>query len=182
MCASGPYSGMGGNVRFRSMLLGNTRFSQRRFRNTRLYKTAFLFAVSLVLLAGGCSEEEHQGESSDFDEGTLSSSSGPAETTGSLRQTPEAVPEGSDAGEVSLRVEGAKSTRFSGICTVGNREEVISGSPPESYSFEDLPFSCTVEKQDSRGGNLKVTVVAGDSARSVQQTNAEGGTIELSYE
>ena len=164
-------------MRFRGMLLIDT-----RFHNTRLCKAASLFIFSLVLLASGCSEENPQGESSDFDEGTLSSSTRPSETTSGLRQTPEAVPEGSDAGEVSLRVEGAKSTRFSGICTVGNREEVISGTPPESYSFEDRPFSCTVEKQDPRGGNLKVTVVAGDSARSVQQTNAEGGTIELSYE
>ena len=168
---------MGGNVRF-----PNTRFFSTRFRNTRLRKAAFLSALSLILLAGGCSGQDTQGESSEFDEGTLSSSTGPAETTGGLQQTPEAVPEDSGAGEVSLRVEGAESTRFSGICTVGEREEIISGSPPRSYTFEDRPFSCTVEKQDSRGGNLKVTVVAGDSARSVQQTNAEGGTIELSYE
>lgn len=162
-------------MRFRGMLLSN-----KRFRNTRLCKSASLFVFSLALLLGGCSGEEPQGESSGFNEGTLSSSTRPAETTGGLRQTPEAAPEGS--GEISLRVEGAESTRFSGICTVGGREEVISGSPPKSYTFEDRPFSCTVEKQDSRGGNLKVTVVSGDSARSVQQTNAEGGTIELSYE
>lgn len=177
MCASGPYSGMGGNVRFR-----NTQFFSTQSRNTRLCGAAFLFALSLVLLAGGCSGQEPQSESSEFNEGTLSSSTRPAETTGGLQQPPRAAPEDSVAGEVSLRVEGAEGTRFSGICTVGEREEIISGSPPRSYTFEDRPFSCTVEKQDSRGGNLKVTVVAGDSARSVQQTNAEGGTIELSYE
>lgn len=147
----------------------------------RLGKAASLLAFSLLLFVGGCSGEEPQGESSDFDEGTLSSATRPAETTGSLREAPEAAQEG-DSREVSLRVEGAESTRFSGICTTGEREEIISGSPPQSYSFEDRPFSCTIEKQDSRGGNLKVTVVAGDSARSVQQTNAEGGTIDLSYE
>ena len=162
------------------MLLSNMRFRNTRPCKAASRKAASLFVLSLVLLAGGCSGEGSQGESSEFNEGTLSSSTRPAETTGGLRQAPEAAPEGS--GEVSLRVEGAESTRFSGICTVGDGEEIISGSPPKSYTFEDRPFSCTEEKQDSRGGNLKVMVVAGDSARSVQQTNAEGGTIELSYE
>lgn len=148
--------------------------------NTRLRRVTPLFVFSLVLIVSGCSEQEPQGESSDFNEGTLSSSTRPAETTGGLQQNREAAPSGAE--EISLRIEGAESTRFSGICMVGDRQEIISGSPPKSYSFEDRPFTCNVEKQDSRSGNLQITVVSGDSARSVQQTNAEGGTIEISHE
>ena len=64
---------------------------------------------------------------------------------------------------------------------MGDREYVISGSPSKTYSFEERPLSCRIKKQDPADGNLKVTVVSGDSTRSVQQTNAEGGIVDVSH-
>lgn len=143
-------------------------------------KTTSLPALSLVsivvVVISGCSGGDTTPETvgQDFPEGTLSSSSEPTEATS---------PTGSTSGRgksILLRVEGGKNTRFSGLCTVGDREYVISGAPSKTYSFEDRPLSCRVEKQDSGGGNLKVTLVSGDSTRSVQQTNAEGGIVDIS--
>jgi hypothetical protein len=130
-----------------------------------------------VLLAGGCSGEDIPAETSgqDFKEGTLSSSNEPETTEGLAEST-----EGSGK-KTLLRVEGGKRTRFSGLCKAGNREYVISGSPSKTYVFEASSFSCRIEKQDAGGGNLKVTMVSGDSTRSVQQTNSQGGTVDVSH-
>lgn len=145
-------------------------------------KPTSLLLLSPVLLAllliGGCSGGEpppETGEREDFQEGTLSSNK-TAETTANLEEGTGVSGEG-----ILLRVEGGKSTRFSGLCTVGDREYVISGAPSRTYTFEDRPFSCRIRKQDSNDGNLKVTVISGDSTRSVQQTNAEDGIVDVSH-
>lgn len=136
-------------------------------------------ALAVVLLAGGCSggetpPPETSGEG--FKEGTLSSSNEPETTEGLAEST-------DGSGEKTLlRVEGGKSTRFSGLCKAGNREYVISGSPSKTYVFEASSFSCRIEKQDAGGGNLRVTMVSGDSTRSVQQTSSQGGTVDVSTE
>lgn len=134
-------------------------------------------AFAVVLLAGGCSGEETSPETSGrgFEEGTLSSGNEPETTEGLAGST-------AGSGErTMLRVEGSKQTKFSGLCKAGNREYVISGSPSKTYVFESSSFSCRIEKQDAGGGNLKVTMVSGDSTRSVQQTNSQGGTVDVSH-
>jgi hypothetical protein len=140
--------------------------------------TALISLVVLAVLVGGCATEEsppETGQREEFREGTLSSNK-TTETTASLQEGA-----GSSGQGILLRVEGGQGIRFSGLCTVGDREYVISGAPSKTYTFEDRPFSCRIQKQDSTGGNLKVTVVSGDSTRSVQQTNAEGGTVDVSH-
>lgn len=135
-------------------------------------------AMLAVFLTSACATEEpppQTGKREEFREGTLSSDR-TAETTTGLREGTA----GSEDG-LLLRVEGGKGTRFSGLCTVGDREYVISGAPVKTYSFERQPFSCRIQKQDSTGDNLKVTVISGDSTRSVQQTNAEGGIVNVSH-
>lgn len=136
-----------------------------------------LFALAVVLLASGCSGGDTPPGTSerDFEEGTLSSSNEP-ETTKDLAESTAGSGE-----KTMLRVEGGKRTRFSGLCKAGNREYVISGSPSKTYVFESSSFSCRIEKQDAGGGNLKVTMVSGDSTRSVQQTNSQGGTVDVSH-
>lgn len=141
--------------------------------------TSLLSLVLMTVLVSGCTTEEpappRTGDREDFKEGTLSSSK-TAETTSSLQEGTAGSGEG-----ILLRVEGSKRTRFSGLCTVGDREYVINGAPSKTYSFKESPFSCRIKKQDPTGGNLKVTVVSGDSTRSVQQTNAEGGIVDVSH-
>ena len=156
--------------------------------------TKALVAASLVffsLLVGGCSNDSgpssdgtgSRGKSDGFEEGTLVSSSDGPETTGEA-PLPEATlgPE-PDSPAVLLRLEGDPGTTFSGICTVGSKQSVLSGRIPKRYAFDPRGrrLSCRIEKRDPGGGDLKVILVAGDTTRSVQQTNTRGSVINVSY-
>ncbi len=157
-------------------------------RRTTTALAAALFVVSL--LAGACSDEG-DGEGSGSTRGTTGSegntptpsTTGP-ETTGNT-PPPEAIlgPE-PDSPDVVLRLEGDPKTTFSGICAVGGRESVLSGRVPKRYAFDPKGkrLSCRIQKQDPGGGNLKVILTAGDTTRSVQQTNARNGVITISYQ
>jgi hypothetical protein len=60
---------------------------------------------------------------------------------------------------------------------------VLSGQVPKRYAFylKGRQLSCRIEKRDGGTGDLKVLLVAGEATRSVQQTNAPGGVIKVSY-
>ncbi len=83
-----------------------------------------------------------------------------------------------------LRLEGDPKTTFSGICTVGGEESVLSGRVPERYAFDldGQKLSCRIQKQDSGEGDLKVILTANDTTRSVQQTSTREGVIDISYQ
>jgi hypothetical protein len=91
--------------------------------------------------------------------------------------------EAPDSPAVSLRLEGDPGTTFSGICNVGGKESVLSGRIPKHYAFNPRGqrLSCRIEKRDSGGGNLKVILIAGNTTRSVQQTNTRGSVVNVSY-
>jgi hypothetical protein len=60
----------------------------------------------------------------------------------------------------------------------------VVGRVPQRYAFADpdgRPFSCRIQKQSAGPGNLRVILLAGGATRSVQQTDARGGTITVSY-
>ncbi len=157
-------------------------------RKVRRSLAGTLLAV-LPLLAA-CSEDGSGGdptapthEETSYTEGTL------ARPTTVVRRTEDTTPpegtlekEPGESGDVVIRLEGAAETRFSGICTVGEEEKIISGQVPKRFVFdlEGRSLSCRIQKQDS-GGSLKVVLVVDDSTRSVQQTNTRQGTINLSY-
>ena len=86
--------------------------------------------------------------------------------------------------EVFIRLEGDPRTTFSGLCSVGEERNVLSGQVPKRYAFDlrGRELSCRIEKQDGGTGDLKVVLAAGETTRSVQQTNAPGGVINVSYE
>jgi hypothetical protein len=146
--------------------------------------------LAVPLLFAACSEDGSGGgptastrEQADYTEGTL------APPTTVVRRTEDTTPpegtlkkEPGESGDVVIRLEGAAETRFSGICTVGEEEKIISGQVPKRFVFdlEGRSLSCRIQKQDS-GGGLKVVLVVDDSIRSVQQTSAREGTIDLSY-
>ena len=73
-------------------------------------------------------------------------------------------------------------TTFSGLCSVGGAESV-GGQVPKRFEFDlkGQQLSCRIEKRDNKKGDLKVVLVAGETTRSVQQTNTSGGVIEVSY-
>ena len=151
-----------------------------------------LVAASLVffsLLIASCSNDTgSQGtgptrKSDGFKEGTLVSSSRGPQTTAEA-PPPEATlgPE-LNSPAVLLRLEGDPGTSFSGICVVGNKQSVLSGRIPKSYAFDPRgrKLSCRIEKRDPGRGDLKVILVAGNTTRSVQQTNTRGNVINVSY-
>ena len=160
---------------------------------------ALLFAV--VLLLGACSgetsgtngqntgdpgreEREPRGETSDkTSDGTTPTTPGP-ETT--AEEGPPKITLGEEPGgqpEIVLRLEGGPRTTFSGLCSVGNRQSVLEGKVPESFTFDPRgrELSCRIQKRDDGKGALKIVLIAGNTTRSIQQTNAPGGTINLSY-
>ncbi len=146
--------------------------------------------LTVSLLAGACSGND-TGEGSGptrsttgSEEGTLVSSTTGQERTDSTSPPEATLGVGPDAPDVVLRLEGDPKTTFSGICTVGAKENVLSGRVPKRYTFDPKGerLSCRIQKQDSGKGRLKVILTANDTTRSVQQTSTRGGVINISYQ
>jgi hypothetical protein len=100
-------------------------------------------------------------------------------------QPPE-VTLGDDGGDeplVVIRLEGDPETTFSGLCSVGTEQKVLSGQVPKRFEFalKGRQLSCRIEKRDDKTGDLKVVLIASETTRSVQQTNKPGGAIKVSY-
>jgi len=148
---------------------------------------AFVAALlTVLLLAGACSGDDTgpTGSTTGPEEGTLVSSTTDQEETDSASPPEATLGVGPDSPDIVLRLEGDPRTTFSGICTVGGREDVLSGRVPKRYTFDPKGerLSCRIQKQDSGKGRLKVILTANDTTRSVQQTNTRGGVINLSYQ
>jgi hypothetical protein len=158
--------------------------------NLGQHRTTIAFVAALLtvfLLAGACSGDDSGKRPGSAGRTDGSKKGNPVATKPETRESappPEAtLGTEPDSPGVVLRLEGDPKTTFSGICTVGREESVLSGRVPERYAFDPKGqrLSCRIQKQDSRAGNLKVILIAGDTTRSVQQTNARGGVINLSY-
>jgi hypothetical protein len=146
----------------------------------------------VLLFTGACSEEtgnrkenNAQGEKTETTEATTPPLTTGFETT--EKSSPPEVTLGEDprgGPEVVIRLEGDPETTFSGLCSVGEQQEVLSGRVPKRFAFDlkGRRLSCRIEKQDGGNGDLKVVLVAGETTRSVQQTNAPGSVINVSYE
>lgn len=85
--------------------------------------------------------------------------------------------------QVVLRVEGGPRTTFSGLCSVGGRQSGLGGQVPKRFTFDPgrRELSCRIQKRDEGRGALRIVLIAGDSTRSVQQTNSPDGTINVTY-
>jgi hypothetical protein len=147
--------------------------------------------LTVSLLAGACSGDDPAGEGSGrtardagSEEGTLVSSTTDGERTDRTSPPEATLGVEPDSPDVVLRLEGDPRTAFSGICTVGGRENVLSGRVPKRYTFAPRAerLSCRIQKQDSGEGRLKVILTANDTTRSVQQTRTRGGVINISYQ
>ncbi len=143
--------------------------------------------LTVFFLAGGCSGDDPgkgsrpAGETTSSEETTLASLTTEPEKTEDTSPQKATLGKGPDSSGIVLRLEGDPKTTFSGICTVGGKENVLSGRVPKRYAFEGQKLSCRIQKQDPGRGSLKVILTAGDTTRSVQQTNTRGGVIHISY-
>lgn len=152
-----------------------------------------MLLLAVLLFAWACSgdPEDGQGGETDVPTGqtqmgaTTHSPDGGPETTGDM--PPPEVTLGRDPGgkpEVVIRLEGDPKTTFTGLCSVGREQNVLSGQVPKRFTFDlsGRQLECRIEKRDEGDGDLKVVLVAGNATRSVQQTNSPGGVINISYE
>jgi hypothetical protein len=163
-------------------------FESERVRT--IVPAALLLLV--LLFVGACSEDGNNSkennppeEKTEVAEETTSLPTTALETTG--EPSPPEVTLGEDPRgepEVLIRLEGDPGTTFSGLCSVGEQREVLSGRVPKLFAFDlkGRGLSCRIEKQGGGNGDLKVVLVAGETTRSVQQTNAPGSIINVSYE
>ena len=147
--------------------------------------TALLFAALLFLAS--CSQDASRDKDGGPREDSAETAAQPTtvvqETTAdgppkiTLQEDPGGRP------EVVLRLEGGPKTTFSGLCSVGDAQNVLGGRVPKRFTFDlqGRGLSCRIQKRDEGRGALKVVLVAGNTTRSVQQTNSPGGTINLSY-
>jgi hypothetical protein len=151
-----------------------------------------MLLLAVLLFAGACSDETRKPDerSSPARERTEVTEEPTSASTTELETTKDSPPEitlGDDPDgkpDVVIRLEGDPGTTFSGLCSVGEERSVLSGQVPKRFAFElkGRQISCRIEKRDGGTGDLEVILAAGDSTRSVQQTNAPGGVIEVSYE
>jgi hypothetical protein len=165
------------------MLVGSIR-SERE----RVGVLAVLLLV-VLLSAGACTDDPQNQKTGPPEQKTEVAEETPSpatilETTGDSR--PPEVTLGDDAGgeaDVVIRLEGDPTTTFSGLCSVGAEQKVLSGQVPKRFKFDlkGRQLSCRIEKRDDKAGDLKVVLIAGETTRSVQQTNTPGGAIKVSY-
>jgi hypothetical protein len=152
---------------------------------------AAMLLLAVLLFVGACSDETRNPdkgnnppkEKTEVTEETTSAPTG-LETT--EESPPPELTLGDDPGgkpEVVIRLEGDPETTFSGLCSVGEERSVLSGQVPKRFAFhlKGRQLSCRIEKRDGGTGDLEVVLVAGEATRSVQQTNAPGGVIKVSY-
>jgi hypothetical protein len=147
--------------------------------------------IIVLLLTGACSDEAKNKKENNPPKGktevveeTTSPPATALETTG--EPSPPEVTLGEDPRgepEVLIRLEGDPETTFSGLCSMGEQREVLSGRVPKRFAFDlkGRQLSCRIEKQDGGNGDLKVVLIAGETTRSVQQTNTPGSIINVSY-
>jgi hypothetical protein len=151
-----------------------------------LVAAVLVFLCSLAVSCSGETAGEGRattGQPEDREGSTLLTSPGDEPETTGEGSLPEAtLGPAPDTPAVLLRLEGDPGTTFSGICAVGGKESILSGRIPKRYAFDPRGqrLSCRIEKQDA-GGDLKVILIAGDTTRSVQQTNTRGSVINVSY-
>jgi hypothetical protein len=149
--------------------------------------------LTVLLFVGACSDETRNPDKDNSpteEKAEVTEEMTSAPTTGPERTGESPPPEitlGDDPGgnpEAVIRLEGDPDTTFSGLCSVGEERNVLSGRVPKRYAFDlqGRRLSCRIEKQDGGTGDLKVVLAAGESTRSVQQTNAPGSVINVSYE
>jgi hypothetical protein len=150
-----------------------------------------MLLLAVPLFAWACSDETRKPderssparEKTEVTEGPTSTSTTEPETT--EKSPPPEITLGDPDGkpDVVIQLEGDPGTTFSGLCSVGEGQKVLSGQVPKHFEFDlkGQQLSCRIEKRDKEKGDLKVVLAAGETTRSVRQTNTPGGVIKVSY-
>ncbi len=147
--------------------------------------TAFVVVLISAAFAMGCAEDEQTQVNPGGDQTTIHDQVAERPSSGSEEKSRIESAGGEGSGQkVALEIEGSPKTEFSGMCTVGDEENAISGSVPERFSYNlenGQKLECEIRKEDEYAGDLRLILNSGNS-RSVQQTKTSGGTIKLIYQ
>lgn len=150
-----------------------------------LVATLLVMALPATGCSDGITKMSSQGSAGATSEPTPSASASPTSGPETTVDTGNLEGDLGKQPEILLRVEGDSGVTFSGLCSVGEEETVLGGGQvPKRYGFDPRGerLSCRIQKQDQGDGDLKVTLLAGDSTHSVQQINTPGSAIDVSYE
>ena len=164
--------------------------SSSRFERIRATVPVVMLLLAMLLFVGACSDEKNPNkgsnppqEQTEIAEVTTPPPTTSQETTGD--SSPPEITLGEDSGkpEVVIRLEGDPKTTFSGLCSLGDKQNVLSGQVPKRFEFDlkGRRLTCRIEKRDNKKGNLKVVLITGEATQSVRQTNTPGKIIKVSY-
>ena len=149
-----------------------------------------MLLLVVLLFVGACSNDEkiQKDDNSPKQKTEMAEETTPLttmlETTGDSRPPEVTLGDDTRGGpEVVIRLEGYPETTFSGLCSVGSEQKVLSGQVPKRFEFDlkGRRLSCRIEKRNNKKGDLKVVLIAGEATRSVQQTNTPDNVIKVSY-
>jgi len=158
-------------------------------RSERVLILPAALLLAAWLFVGACSDEKTRKEDKPPEQKTelaeeTTSPTTMLETTGDSRP-PEVTLGDATGGEpgVVIRLEGDPGTTFSGLCSLGAAQKVLSGQVPKRFEFDlkGRRLSCRIQKRDDKKGDLKVVLIAGEATRSVQQTNTPDNVIKVFY-
>jgi hypothetical protein len=157
----------------------NRSFGEEKILSPRLGVLLVALLASAVFATGCARGEETQ------DEGTEEQTAGQTASTeaqGGTTVERERTGGGGSRREVMLEIDGDPGTEFSGVCSVGDEENELSGEVPDSFSYdlEGQQLECEIRKESTGSGSLKV-LLTGPGDRIEQQTSTPGGTIRLVY-
>ena len=150
-------------------------------------RALFVALLALAVFLSGCggdeqAQDEPAGDQSTREQTTDESKTEKAAGTEARMEQEKAEGESAEGEgpgqEATLEIEGDPGTRFSGTCSLGDKENEIGGQVPQSFTLalEGQKLECEI--QGTNEGNLKVLLTAPGN-RIVQETNA--GTIKLTY-
>ena len=164
------------------------------FASEKIHKVLpAVLLLAAVLFAGACSDDDKdrrkdnpQGGKTEVKEETMSRLTTGLETTGNSR--PPEVTLGEDTGDetgVVIRLEGDPRPRSQASaplgkirrCWAARRRDSVSSSTPTDGNSHAVSRNRTRKQASS-----KSSWSPAETTRSVQQTNAPGGVIKVSYE
>jgi hypothetical protein len=161
-----------------------------KYETVRAILPAAALLVVVLFFVGACTDDEGNRKHKDPPEQKTEMTEEATQPATMLETTEDSQPPevtlGDDSGNgpgVVIRLEGDPETTFSGLCSMGAAQKVLSGQVPQRFEFDPKGqrLSCRIEKRDNKKGDLKVVLAAGETTRSVQQTNTPGGVIKVSY-
>lgn len=158
----------------------NRSFGEEKILSPRLgiLLVALLALAVFITGCGGGAETQDEGTQEQTAEQTASTQAQTEDTKVERERTGGGV----SGREVVLEIDGDSGTEFSGVCSVGDKKNELSGEVPDSFSYdlEGQQLECEIRKESTGSGSLKV-LLTGPGDHIEQQTSTPGGTISLVY-